>query len=94
MVGGGEPIFTENMSVSAVSGGSSRVDQDPQVQTLQSKIKDWQDCKTTDPQVKKQIVAKLEVQLDSVKSSLEASEKSKVEQAESSGVGARLDLSA
>jgi len=39
-------------------------------------------------------VAKLEVQLDSVKSSLEASEKSKVEQAEASGVGARLDLSA
>ena len=58
-------------AIKGSSGSSSSADQgDPQVQQLKYQINDWSTCPTTPPAMKKQIVAKLQNQLDSVEASL------------------------
>lgn len=58
--------------VQAASGSSSSsVQSDYQVRQLESQIKDWSSCPTTPPATKKAIVAKLQLQLDSIEKGLE-----------------------
>ena len=90
------------MAISGVtsSGGSSPVDQDLQVKSLKAKIDDWSTCPTTDPATKKSIVDRLQSQLDTVTTSLQAREKAKADDkakannSDQTGVGAGIDLSA
>jgi hypothetical protein len=73
---------------------SSDVSTDGRVQQLQSQIKDWTNCPTTDPQTKRQIVGKLENELDGVESAIKQHDAVKKEMAgaaSESGVGGRLD---
>jgi len=64
------------MLTPAVSSGSSAannppISNDPQVVKLKAEIKDWSNCPTTPAPAKKQIVSKLQTQLDGVVSTLE-----------------------
>ena len=63
------------------------------MKTLKSKIQDWSTCPTTDPATKKVIVDRLQTQLSSVVSSLEAQAKKK-QDASSSGLGGHIDFTA
>jgi hypothetical protein len=65
------------MSVQAISAISSKsgsddsaVQSDFQVKQIESQIQDWSTCPTTPPEMKKSIVAKLQVQLDSIEKSV------------------------
>jgi hypothetical protein len=73
------------MSISALPAGSTSSPNDPtstdvRVKTLQAKIQDWATCPTTDPQTKKEIVGKLQQQLDVVKASIKSEQSKKSEQ--------------
>jgi len=73
---------------------------------LKAKIQDWSTCPTTDPQTKRAIVGRLQIQLDALTSSIEGSANAKGSQQESSsqpnsepltlatGLGAEIDLRA
>lgn len=70
------------MSTSAISSGSSAantppISNDPQVVKLKAQIKDWSNCPTTPAPTKKQIVSKLQTQLDGVVSTLENAQSAK-----------------
>jgi hypothetical protein len=72
------------MSISALPAGSTSSPNDPtstdvRVKTLQAKIQDWATCPTTDPQTKKEIVGKLQQQLDVVKASIKSEQSKKSE---------------
>ncbi len=65
------------MTLSTIGGAScspctSNTDAsaDSQVQRLESQIKDWQTCPTTDPAVKRQMVDRLQIQLDRQKANI------------------------
>lgn len=83
-------------AVSSCTSSRPAVDQDLQVKGLRSKIDDWSTCPTTDPQTKKEIVGRLQVQLDELKSSLENHAKAKESQAvnDAQGLGATVDIQA
>ena len=67
-------------AIGAIQGSSKgsqdpSVQSDPQVQRLEYQIKDWSTCPTTPPAMKKQIVAQLQIQLDSAEAADQAHEK-------------------
>ena len=78
----------------SLAGSATRaaVDQDLQVKTLKAKIEDWSTCPTTDPQTKRAIVGRLQVQLEALTSCLE--EKGGNSNASVTGLGSSLDLRA
>ena len=90
------------MAISGVSGcstcSSAAVDQDVQVKTLKAKIEDWSTCPTTDPQSKKEIVGRLQIELDAATASITASVQAKADESKSQdpvptpGLGATIDL--
>ncbi len=86
-----------SISCSTCGSSTSGADQDVQVKTLKSQIEDWSTCPTTDPQTKRAIVGRLQTELDSVTSSIQAKAKAEQEQpseASSStpGLGESIDL--
>jgi hypothetical protein len=92
------------MSISSVfssgAGSSSCVDQDLQIKTLKAKIQDWSTCPTTDPQTKRAIVSRLQVQLDALTSSIQGHAQAKDSQptgptpVATPGLGATIDIRA
>lgn len=67
-------MSTSAISSSASAANSPPISNDPQVVKLKAEIKDWANCPTTPAPTKKQIVSKLQTQLDGVVSSLESAE--------------------
>ncbi len=76
----------------AISGISTSAAQDPEVKQLKGKINDWETCPTTDPQTKRAIVGRLQVQLDSVTSALQSHDKAK--ESQMTGLGEAVDIRA
>ena len=75
-------IIATAMSVQAIgairkSSGAdtSAVESDFRVKQLESQIEDWSTCPTTPPDMKKSIVGRLQIQLDSAKTGVENQQK-------------------
>ncbi|HVT11331.1 MAG TPA: hypothetical protein VHE55_03615 [Fimbriimonadaceae bacterium] len=69
--------MTISGAASSRSTYSPAVAQDVRVKELKAKIDDWSTCPTTDPQTKREIVGRLQQQLDQVSTSIEDREQAK-----------------
>lgn len=65
-----QPVY---IPAGASQSSNSDYSTDPEVQRIEAQLRDWENCPTTPPQQKKQIVDQLQSQLEGVEASLKNS---------------------